>query len=124
MAFKYALSQMLLAGDECLYHRGGFSRWLSHFIQDKSSLLISDSTSISQDTELTRQLVPFSTRSETVSPTLAPVERPQSQPPSDLKQVLSRLGPGDIIFASISSILQDPELKRFASLCVTAQGPT
>ena len=28
-----------------------------------------------------------------VSPTLAPVQRPQSQPPSDLDNVLARLGP-------------------------------
>ena len=33
------------------------------------------------------------TRQEVVSPTLAPVQRPQSQPPSDLANVLARLGP-------------------------------
>ena len=45
------------------------------------------------DTGLIRQPALFSTRPEVVSPTLAPVERPQSLPRPDLTQVLSRLAP-------------------------------
>ena len=46
-----------------------------------------------EDTGRIRQPVLFSTRQEVVSPTLASVQRPQSQPPSDLANVLARLGP-------------------------------
>ena len=60
---------------------------------DKSSLRTSALTAISKDTGLIRQPALFSTRQEVVSPTLAPVQRPQSQPPSDLANVLARLGP-------------------------------
>ena len=47
---------------------------------DKSSLPTSALTAISEDTGLIRQPALFSTRQEVVSPTLAPVQRPQSQP--------------------------------------------
>lgn len=60
---------------------------------DKSSLRTSALTAISEDTGLIRQPALFSTRQEVVSPTLAPFQRPQSQPPSDLANVLARLGP-------------------------------
>ena len=60
---------------------------------DKSSLPTSALTAISEDTGLIRQPALFSTRQEVVSSTLAPVQRPQSQPPSDLANVLARLGP-------------------------------
>ena len=60
---------------------------------DKSSLPTSALTAISEDTGLIRQPALFSTRQEVVSLTLAPVQRPQSQPPSDLANVLARLGP-------------------------------
>ena len=48
---------------------------------------------ISEDTGLIHQPVLFSTRQKGVSPTLVPVQRSQSQPPSDLTKVLARLGP-------------------------------
>ena len=60
---------------------------------DKSSLPTSALTAISEDTGLTRQPALFSTRQEVVAPPLAPVQRPQNQPPSDLANVLARLGP-------------------------------
>ena len=60
---------------------------------DKSILPTSTLTAISEDTGLIRQPALFSTRQGVVSPTLAPVQRPQSQPPSDLANVLARLGP-------------------------------
>ena len=50
-------------------------------------------TAVSEETGLIRQPALLSTRQEVVSPTLAPVQRPQSQPPSDLADVLARLGP-------------------------------
>ena len=50
-------------------------------------------TAISEDTGLIRQPALFSTKQEVVSSTLAPVQRPQSQPPSDLANVLARLDP-------------------------------
>ena len=49
---------------------------------DKSSLPTSALTAISEDTGLIRQL-----------PRLAPVQRPQSHPSSDITNVLARLGP-------------------------------
>ena len=68
--------------------------FISPFVPpDKSSLPTSALTAISEDTGLIRQPALFSTRQEVVSPTLAPVQHPQSQPPSDLANVLARLGP-------------------------------
>ena len=60
---------------------------------DTSSLLTSALTAISEDTGLIRQPVLCSTKQELVSPALPPVQRLQSQPPSDLANVLARLGP-------------------------------
>ena len=57
---------------------------------DKSSLLTS--AVLSEDTGPIHQPTLFSTRQEVVSPTLAPVQHPQSQPLSDLANVLARLG--------------------------------
>ena len=68
--------------------------FISPFVPpDKSSLPTSALTAISEDTGLIRQPALFSTRQEVVSLTLAPVQHPQSQPPSDLANVLARLGP-------------------------------
>ena len=68
--------------------------FISPFVPpDKSSLPTSALTAISEGTGLIRQSALFSTRQEVVSPTPAPVPRPQSQPPSDLTNVLARLGP-------------------------------
>ena len=68
--------------------------FISPFVPpDKSSLPTSALTAISEDTGLIRQPALFSTRQEVVSPTLAPVQHPQSQPPSDLANVFARLGP-------------------------------
>ena len=73
-------------------------------------------TAISEDTGLIRRPALYSTRQEVVSPTLAPVQRPQSRPPSDLTNVLARLGAeGDIVFAQTTSTLRNPELRRLAS---------
>ena len=78
---------------------------------DKSSLPTSVLTGISKDTGLIRQPALSSTRQEVVSPTLALVQRPQSRPPSDLTNVLARLGAeGDIVFAQTTSTLQNPKL--------------
>ena len=60
---------------------------------DKSSLPTSALTAISEDTGLIRQPALSSTRQEVVSATLAPDQRPQSHPSSDLENVLARLGP-------------------------------
>ena len=60
---------------------------------DKSSLPTSALTAISEDIGLIRQPARSSTGQEVVSATLASVQRPQSQPPSDLANVLARLGP-------------------------------
>ena len=60
---------------------------------DKSSLPTSALTAISEDTGLIRQPAVSSTRQEVVSATLAPDQRPQSHPSSDLENVLARLGP-------------------------------
>ena len=55
--------------------------FISSFVPpDKSSLLTSALTAIGEDTGLIRQHALFSTRQEVVSPTLAPVQRPHSQP--------------------------------------------
>ena len=61
----------------------------------RSSLPTSALTFIIDDTGLIRRAAHalFSTRQEVVSSTLAPVQRPQSQPLSDLTNVLARLGP-------------------------------
>ena len=50
-------------------------------------------TAISEDTGLIRQPALSSTGQEVVSATLAPVQRPQTHPSSDLGNVLARLGP-------------------------------
>ena len=60
---------------------------------NKSSLLTSALTAISEDTGLIRQSALSPIGQEAVSATLAPVQRPQSQLPSDLANVLARLDP-------------------------------
>ena len=60
---------------------------------DKSSLPTSALTAITEDTGLIRQPALFPSGQEVVSATLPPVQRPQSQPPRDLADVLARLGP-------------------------------
>jgi len=69
--------------------------FLSLFMPYKSSLLTSPLAAISihMDTGLICQPAPYSRRQEVVSPTLASERCPQSQPPSDLANVLARLGP-------------------------------
>ena len=68
--------------------------FISSFVPpDKSSLPTSALTAISEGNGPIRQPALFFTRREVVSTTLAPVQRPQSQPPSDLANVLARLGP-------------------------------
>ena len=68
--------------------------FISPFVPpDIPSLRTTALTAISEGTGLIRQPALFSTRQEVVSPTLAPVQGPQSQPPSDLANVLARLGP-------------------------------